>query len=419
MIDSADAKPWEKRAEWASGRIAGSNPLATIAIVWIFALIWSSLSGLGSWSIFSGHYRTINNQSEMPVLLQGLFGIVFPLIGVGLVIFAVRATRRALRFGQSLLLLDSVPGVPGGTLSGTIDCAVSPELEADFDLRLSCEQIWYSFSGGNGSRERHSLVLWSDDFSCAGEPSGDATDRSSVPVHFAIPVDAHPCGPYDKGEVQWNLHVSSRLPGLDYSDDFSVPVFMGAPQPTAVARVYRAPSSEVRHPVHGRVRLGESGETLQVVFPPALNPGLALLPTIAAVIAVCSAWSCLISDHEVFAALAAITAIPFIYGAFRAWFLRTTVTVSPFTLSIERSLLFLRWRRDIDAQQIQAIASVASGNMGHERLYKVQVVQLQGASKIGSLLRSRSEAEHIRALMMAHLRKGKAPQRGTSATAPR
>ncbi len=268
MPTNASRQPWLARKDWAAGRVAGANPFLGCIVIWIFALIWCGLSGVASWSILSHHMDAIHHQGPMPIPLQGLFAIGFPIIALGLLGLAIRTTARALRFGRSTLTLDAVPVVPGGTLSGCIDCAVESQLEPSFDLTVSCNYKWYSGVGKN--TESHTEVLWSDEYECTGERSAALADGSSIPVRFSLPGAAVPTGPYQRGTVSWNLKAASSLPGLDFEDDFDLPVFPGDPAESTTVREPRRPPQVKRHPVHAQVQLSSEGSDLQLVFPPAM-----------------------------------------------------------------------------------------------------------------------------------------------------
>ena len=63
-------------------------------------------------------------------------------------------------------------------------------------------------------------------------PKGDA----AIPVEFSIPSDAYESNhdqPDDK--VLWLLHAQADVPGVNYSDDFEVPVFRLTPSSSSVS----------------------------------------------------------------------------------------------------------------------------------------------------------------------------------------
>lgn len=62
--------------------------------------------------------------------------LIFPLVGLGLLIWAISATLHARRFGHSVLLLRTVHGVIGGALAGVVTAPAKIRPRDGFRLRL-------------------------------------------------------------------------------------------------------------------------------------------------------------------------------------------------------------------------------------------------------------------------------------------
>jgi hypothetical protein len=54
-----------------------------------------------------------------------VLGLLFPAVGAGLLVWAVRATLRWRKFGSSTFEMTTLPGVIGGPLRGTIHTAAA------------------------------------------------------------------------------------------------------------------------------------------------------------------------------------------------------------------------------------------------------------------------------------------------------
>src|SRR5204862_1461500 len=103
-------EPWRWRAEWAQGQI-GSSGRATAYFAAGFAALWNTIA------IPTGFL-------VLPEIAKrnyaALVGLLFPLAGAALVVWAVRAWLRAARFKGATLVLQRVPVALGGRLRGTI-----------------------------------------------------------------------------------------------------------------------------------------------------------------------------------------------------------------------------------------------------------------------------------------------------------
>src|SRR5262249_54244054 len=91
-------------------------------------------------------------------------------------------------------------------------------------------------TGSGKSRSTIEAVLWqTEQHVSAGVTGVDSTGRT-IPVEFALPANAYVTDQDDSSDqVVWVLHAEAKLPGIDYSDDFEVPVFRTAASANAVA----------------------------------------------------------------------------------------------------------------------------------------------------------------------------------------
>ena len=103
--------PWMWKPEWAGGRIVGSTK-ATMVFTWGFAIFWNLVSAP---LLFVVPREVLEKQNYL-----GLIGLLFPVVGVGLLYWAARATARWKKFGSSVFEMAAVPGLVGGRLGGTI-----------------------------------------------------------------------------------------------------------------------------------------------------------------------------------------------------------------------------------------------------------------------------------------------------------
>jgi hypothetical protein len=386
----APDRPWLWRDDWASGRIRGAFGSGG-GSAWVFVLGWLTIAvPIAYW---------ILNDPRAPVLFQGIFGVGFPLIGIIGLAAAVRGTLRARRFGRSVLTLDSTPAPPGGALSGRVDCGVADQLDPTFEVVLQCMETWTEPGKGRSSSRTRMERRWRDDYVCAGERSADIADGSLIGVRFDLPADALHSGSSSRGTIVWTLTVTSTLPGIDYRDSFEVPVYpapagasLSAPRPRPAA------PSESRLPT-GRLSIADDGGETRVVYPPAMNPGFAMIPTGLLIVSgfMCWRWWQLhdwwgLVPGGAFAAL-------MLWAATRAWLVSTVVTARAGEIEVERGLLGLAlWRRTWRSGEAEDLElsneMTVNGNPWHK--LEVRAPGEKHGRTVGPLVESHGIAQHAK-----------------------
>jgi hypothetical protein len=153
-----------------------------------------------------------------------IFILLFGFASVISIFFAVRASLRHRRFGNTWFELDSLPFSPGGSVSGRIHLKMDAIPEQGVDLRLSC--VRKASTGAGEDRTTVTTVLWKTGETIPSGAIGFAADGRTIPVHFAIPADAYVTYHEDLShQILWLLYAKAALPGVDYSDEFELPVF--------------------------------------------------------------------------------------------------------------------------------------------------------------------------------------------------
>jgi hypothetical protein len=167
-----------------------------------------------------------------PPIPKIIFGLIFPLIGLLLLIWAIRVAISWKKFGPSIFKMLSVPGVIGGNLSGAIETSVKLRPQDGFHLRLACvKRVVVGTGKGSSTQE---TVLWQVD-KTMNEDLLDEPRRSGIPVSFQIPPDAMPTDDtMPASKIVWRLIAQAKVPGVDYSATFEVPVFRTAQKADAV-----------------------------------------------------------------------------------------------------------------------------------------------------------------------------------------
>ena len=343
--------PWLWNEDWAGGSIPCSNR-AGLVVAWIFAVTWNAIS----WPLASALPRELERGNH-----AALFGLLFPLFGLGMLVWAVRATLRWYRFGASRFELASVPGVLGGALSGTLHVGEGIAGATQFGARLQC--IRRKVTGSGKSRSTHEKILWSEDTALPGTTLGHGPTGRTLPISFTVPHDCRPSDPLPSDDrILWRLEVRAEIPGVDYFGQFEVPVFEtleSDPDLTTEAlakeRSAMAPPLEASLPSGVSVGRHPQGG-IEVVFPPGRQMGATAVTSMLAAIFGGFAWLCQTQGAPFlftgfFGAFAALIA----YGALQLLLGSTRLRASPNGVDLERRLLVFKSRKHIPVDSLEGI----------------------------------------------------------------
>ena len=229
--ESNPLSPWLWRADWASRRADSLNKKSEITywVICIFCnmILLPVVVGLVPKMVRSGDPRAF--------LVLG-----FGLIGVILLANAIRATIRHWRFGNTYFEFNSLPFSPGDRIGGRIQLRFETEAAHGIDLRLSC--VRRVVAGSGDSRTTREAILWQAEQNVPSGAVGPGPLGRMIPVDFVLPAETYVTdhdNPSD--QVLWLLHAQADVPGVDYSDDFELPVFRTA----ASVEAARASQSQV------------------------------------------------------------------------------------------------------------------------------------------------------------------------------
>ncbi len=212
--------PWLWRKDWAASRAESKNRNRAFGL-WAAAIFANGIVLTLAFTTLPQLWRT----SDPKIFLV----LAFCSAGVILAGAAMRASIRRKRFGQTYFEFASLPFSPGRTLKGTIHLRFNTDARHGIDLSLSC--VRQVVTGAGKNRSTLQSVLWQADKNVPREllmpgPMGDA----AIPVEFSIPSDAYESNHDDPNDqVLWLLHAQADVPGVNYTDDFEVPVFRLTP----------------------------------------------------------------------------------------------------------------------------------------------------------------------------------------------
>jgi hypothetical protein len=218
LEEANPAAPWLWRADWASRRSESLKKNIQIT-AWVICV----LCNLVTIPIAVNVASQLAGRNDPRVFV--IIGVCS--IGVILFVVALRATLRHRRYGDTYCELYSLPFTPGEHLTGRIHLKLDANAAHGIDLRLSCVRKTVTGSGNNRSIVQ--TVLWQSDQNVPSGAIGMDPIGRAIPVDFEIPRDAYVTdhdNPSD--QVLWLLHAKADVPGIDYTDDFELPVFKTA-----------------------------------------------------------------------------------------------------------------------------------------------------------------------------------------------
>lgn len=206
-------KPWLVNDDWQINILKSNSKLA-MYVTWGIATFWNLISAPLPFVI----YREVIEKNNYPALL----GLLFPIVGAALIVWAVRRTLEWKRFGPAPVALDPFPGSIGGHVGGTIDVNLPYDPNARFSLTLTNLHSYISGSGKN--RSRNESAKWQD-VQIAHTSTGAKGTRLSF--RFAVPegLDESDAGQSEDSYYIWRLNFKAELPGVDLNRDYEIPVY--------------------------------------------------------------------------------------------------------------------------------------------------------------------------------------------------
>jgi hypothetical protein len=361
-------EPWRWRPEWANGRIAGSSRSAAYVAIG-FAVLWNLIS-LPLLYVLPGAIAGGNAAAAI--------GFLFPLVGVGLAVWAIRAWLQLKRFKVATLALDRVPVALGGRLKGTIRVEAAVPVTDHFRLELACVES--SVSGSGKNREHHERMLWQKQWRVPRQQCQIGLQLTTIPVDTAVPNDQPETTSDDSSaEIGWRLDVTGECPGPDFWSRFELPVFTKAAEPTAAEPASSAAGSP--HELQPRAldalgigyeRLPQGGEAW--TFRRGRNKGVARGTTAFAALwtAVCGVLFVL-DAPLLFKIVFPLSDAIIIWFALEEWLTEYRVTLDRGLLTLSRRGFLARAPIEIPVKWIRGVQAKVGMQAGNKLYYNLEV----------------------------------------------
>ncbi|QQL45305.1 DUF3592 domain-containing protein [Sulfuriroseicoccus oceanibius] len=228
-------QPWLLRDDWNAG-VVKANERWEFAVLLGFAAFWNGIS----WTVFIAMLDELGSKPNMAWMV-----LLFPLIGIGLLVGVFRLWRRGRMLGQLEFRFDPelMPFEKGGQVVGTI-VGSSPKLqyrEDDLELGLVVERVVTSQRGNQSSTSTQ--VAYSH-FEGGLDPTRGVRG-TELPVRLVAPTGYEDTtiegGAMIKFKANTDTHWRVRLQGKPktalekFKASFDVPVFGDAAHPVEAA----------------------------------------------------------------------------------------------------------------------------------------------------------------------------------------
>jgi hypothetical protein len=366
----APDQPWAWDQDITGGVVEGVSPTLSVGVWIAFAGVW-----LGFMALVTGlGWEKIG---EEPAAIA--FVCVFWAVGLFLAGMAVRATVHARRFGRSTLAMDATPALLGHWLSGVVRAPLAVE-GAELQLTVECVRTTYNSSSSSSGSSRSTWTVWRTTRLIDGTRCGRREDHVEIPFAVRLPTSAEASREHNDnvlarlvgsqevdlaGEnMDWYVNVTGRLPGVDYSDRFKVPV--GAPTPQAPPVPARPPrvmpelSGDVlAQRLPGRLEYRPDADVFVFPMKPSwlVTTGLLAVPTVLpflplpvleAVSPDVLKWGAIVCG-----VLAALSVVGIMLDT-------RSIEVAPDSVRVRRGVFGLGFHRTIDRRDIAAVEEEAS-----------------------------------------------------------
>jgi hypothetical protein len=254
-------KPWLKNPDWKDGIVTSGAKLGVIG-AWVFAVVWNLVS-------FPVAFKIGEIWLDKGPL--ALVALVFPVVGIGLLFWAIKVTLGWRRFGRTPLTMDPFPGAIGGDVGGEIQLGPYHGTgNTAYKVTLSCIYSYMSGSGKNRSRSED--IVWQDEGYArpvAGVSGLKLQFRFRVPDKLAESDDQE-----DSSYHLWRLHLHAELDGVDLDRDFELPVYATGQNSSHVLMLStdEQPAGKSPQTIESILPFTHSGRGIEIYYPALRKP---------------------------------------------------------------------------------------------------------------------------------------------------
>jgi hypothetical protein len=374
------------------------NTRSNLWTAWGFAVLWNLVSA----PIFVLVPREIERNP------LAALGALFPLIGIGLLAWAVMTTLRWRRFGPSRFEMN--PAMPGGYCSGTIHTRLTMDDVRSIRVLLKLTCLERITRGSGKHRRRTENILWREEYAVPEGQVGRGALGATIPVHFTLPRDALETTVIGGSNgIVWVLAAEANIPGVDFKEDFDVPVRRaertGAIEPArmdAFAPALDAVSATDL--AQSGIHVNPTPRGTEYYFEAARNRAFGIGTTGFLLLWTGLLWlEYVLEAPWIFILVTSFFEILLLVIVSELWFASTTVSIGGGRVSRRIAMLGMGATRVFRFQQIRKLdphISMQSSGRGGTPYYEIRATLDTGAHKhLGFGIRNKRHAEWIADLM--------------------
>jgi hypothetical protein len=390
----------------APARIGG-NTRANVKGLWFFAVLWNLVSAP----------LLVFVPPELERQPLAALGFLFPVVGAGLVVWAVITTARWRRFGHTWLDTPAGPARPGNTWRATVRAQLpQPDAAGGYTVRLKLTCLNRTISR-HGDRDERENILWREETELESTRMAFGPDGASIPVQFDIPADALQTTAQGKGEgIFWVLTAEAALPGVNLKEDFDVPV-RGTGSGGSKERGSKDPQLRTADPgLRTAIALDDLARTgitvdpspngTSFTFAPRRNVSFAVGVTSFTAVWTGALWiQWYLGFPWIFPILTGLVDLLLVYVVIELWLGKTVVTAGNGMLRVRHTVLGAGGTRTLAAAEIATIElhiSMQTQGRHGTPYYEVRARLRSGRkASLGSGVRNKRHAEWLAAQMRA------------------
>jgi len=397
LVAANPQEPWRWKNDWAAGRITATGKTQFLLPA-IMAVFWNLISAP---LLFLLPKEVIENDNHL-----ALIGLIFPLVGIGLAIWAIRSYIRWKKFGDSVFEMSTFPGVIGGPLAGRVLTSVNLKPSDGFHLTLNC--IHRVTRGSGDDRRTSESILWQQVQHLERESAEFDPTRSEIPVDFQIPFDASPTEERsDDDQILWRLQVEAEVPGVDYGSQFEVPVFKTAASLEDSAPIVESDGWRAEEPPaidltpHGIDSELLSTGARRLTFSAARHKGPAIALTGFLILWLGFNYLMIHLEAPIFFPIIwGVFSLLIFFGVLDLWFDRRTVEIHSDKLTLAGGIFGMGRTHQIQRTEIREIKPIRGMQSGNKLFYRIQIItqddkKLVAATKLDNLSLAQAVIERL------------------------
>ena len=243
-------QPWLNKKAWQKNILVCTTKAKRNGSIF-FAFFWCAISMPMAYVLFlSG--RPIENNAVY-------IALIFPLIGILLLISAIKKIVDYGKYGQLKLEMDPFPAAIGGDFGGILHFQRKLPAEATVAIKLNCLRLTESGSGDN--RSTSEKLLWHT-------TGHDFVDSKDVKFRVEIPGNQEETSLTHLG-IHWRAEITISFNDDHFHRQFEIPVFLTAEKSSIELDSSKHPAAKehASELINDVTEFTKEGDNFKILFP--------------------------------------------------------------------------------------------------------------------------------------------------------